>query len=482
VGAVTGPSAQAEDAALWPFLSALTVDQLPAETRESLVAVVLDHLTCAVLGMDLPWTQTVRAIYDDFEALPPGQSHLGPAVRYGSTQPISTRTACVVNGTAAHGLDLDDLYLPAMTHPAAVIISAAVAVAGALESDGRDVLAAIAAGYEVMGRVGRAVGARNVDHGFHATAQQGPIGAAVAVGRLLGFDARQLENAVGLAVSMGAGIKAFTAGPGMVKRLHAGRAAEAGLLAAHATVRGFAGPRRPLTSEFGFIHVFALGGPEHPEALTDDLGASWVVDDVYLKPYAACGALHGSIVAAEQVAAQLREKGVRPDDIADVTVSSSRRVIEQNNNPDPQDVMSAQYSAQYAVSLALHGQVRDATRFLTADRGADGEVRKLLDRFRFGVDDRAQAAYPASNEGRVGVRLVDGRTFEAYGVAQSGQSRGWPLAADKFRSSLLGSLPPATVSAVVAGVRDLLDGASVHGFLAPIADALETGRQAGAES
>jgi 2-methylcitrate dehydratase PrpD len=458
--------------ALWRFVATTGLDDLPEQTQESVLALVLDHLTCAMLGMQMPWTQTVRAMYDELEALPPGRSHLGPAVRYGSTRPISTRTAAVINGTATHGIDLDDLYLPAMTHPAAVIIPPAVAVAGAIGADGRELLAAIVAGYEVMGRVGRAVGVRNIDHGFHGTGQQGPIGAAVAVGRLLGFDAAQLENAGALAVSMGAGIKAFTAGPGMVKRLHAGRAAEAGLLAAHATSRGFLGPRQPLTSAFGFVHVFALDGPAHPEALADGLGRDWVVDDVYIKAYAACGALHGSIVAAEQIAAQLREQDARPEEIDRVRVASSQRVTEQNDDTDPRDAMSAQYSAQYAVSLALHGQVRDATRFLSVDGASvDGEVRRLLTRFELGVDPRAQDAYPASNEGRVTVTLADGRCLDAYGVADSASSRGWDVALEKFRASTGALLPAPHGAAVVAGVRSLLDGGPVSAFLDPLAAA-----------
>lgn len=460
-GPVTG-----EDA-LWPSLAAVTLDKLPDETRQSAAALVLDHLTCAVIGMDLPWTRTVRAMYDDLEGLPPGRSHLGPAVRYGSARPVSARTAAVVNGTAAHGLDLDDLYLPAMTHPGAVIIPAAVAVAKATGAGGHELLAAIVAGYEVMGRVGQAVGVRNIDHGFHGTGQQGPIGAAVAVGRLLDFDAARLENAVGLAVSMGAGIKAFTAGPGMVKRLHAGRAAEAGILAAHGTIRGFAGPRRPLTSPFGFVHVFALGGPEHREALSEGFGESWVVDNIYLKPYAACGALHGSIVAAEAVAAAMGRQGARPDEIDEIVVGSSQRAAEQNTDTDPRDVMAAQYSMEYAISLSLHGQVRDATRFLAAEGGGDTEVRRLLGRTRLRVDERADAAYPDSNEGQVEVVLGDGRRFAAYGVADSA-SRGWDVAAGKFRHSTRGLLSAAQAEAVVGGVRELLEGGPADAFLTPL--------------
>lgn len=456
---------------LYEFLAGLQAGDVPAATRETVAALILDHLTCATVGMNLPWTVAVRAMYEETDGYRPGSgqpAYLGPAFRYGDDRPLATTTAAVINATAGHGLDLDDLFLPAMSHPGAVVIPAALAVARATGASGDDLVAAVTAGYECMGRAGRAVGAANVDHGFHGTGQQGPLGAAAAVARLLHFDAAQLENAVALSVSMGGGIKAFTAGPGMVKRLHAGRAAEAGILAAHATAHGFAGPRNPLTSKFGFVHVFALGGPERREAVTEGLGDSWVADDIYLKPYAACGALHGALVAAEQVAAQLESARADPAQAVAVTVGSSRRAVEQNADPDPRDVMSAQYSMPYAVALALQGRVRDASSFLAAEDGSDDDVRALARRIEVAVDDRAQAAYPGSNEGSVTVEMPGGQRLAAYGVADAASSRGWAVSEAKFRQTAGGLIGRQPAGDVVAGVRGLLTGGDPGAVLAPL--------------
>ncbi len=483
-----------DDAVLCTFLAGLRADAIDPASRQHAAALILDHLTCAIVGMNLPWTRAVRGMYAELDAFRPGsaqpgpavgRSYLGPASRYGGDRLLATTTAAMVNATAGHGLDLDDLYLPAMTHPGAIVIPAAIAVAEATGARGLDLVTAVVAGYECMGRVGQAVGIRNVDHGFHATGQQGPLGSAVAAGRLLGFDAAQLENAVGIAVSLGGGIKAFTAGPGMVKRLHAGRAAEAGILAAHATLHGLAGPRRPLTSKFGFVPVFALADPElggtaRPEALTDGLGESWIVDDIYLKPYAACGALHGAIVAAEQVKAALDAAGVvaTPATVATAVVGSSRRTVDQNSNPDPHDVMSAQYSAEYAVALALQGRVRDASRFLAVEADCcgqheDDDVRALARRIEVRVDDRAQAAYPDSNEGSVTVTLTDGREFARYGVADAASSQGWAVAEAKFRQTAAALIGPAAAAEVVAGVRDLLADGDIGAVLTPLRGRLD---------
>ncbi|HXZ63425.1 MAG TPA: MmgE/PrpD family protein [Streptosporangiaceae bacterium] len=483
-----------DDAALWTFLAGLRADAIGPASRQHAAALILDHLTCAIVGMNLPWTRTVRSMYAELDVFRPGsgqpapaagRSYLGPASRYGGDCPLATTTAAMVNATAGHGLDLDDLYLPAMTHPGAIVIPAAIAIAEATGARGLDLVTAVVAGYECMGRVGQAVGIRNVDHGFHATGQQGPLGSAVAAGRLLGFDAAQLENAVGIAASLGGGIKAFTAGPGMVKRLHAGRAAEAGILAAHATLHGLAGPRHPLTSKFGFVPVFALADPElggtaRPEALTEGLGRSWIVDDIYLKPYAACGALHGAIIAAEQVKAALDAAGVvaTPATVAAAVVGSSRRTVDQNSNPDPRDVLSAQYSAEYAVALALRGRVRDASRFLAVEpdwsgQHEDDDVRALARRIEVRVDDRAQAAYPDSNEGSVTVTLTDGRQFARYGVAEAATSQGWAVAEAKFRQTAAPLVGAGAAAEVVAGVRDLLADGDIGAVLTPLRGRLD---------
>lgn len=454
--------------ALWSFVTDVSVDDLDSATIVNVTALVLDHLTCAIVGMDLPWTRLVRDAFEQLDALPSGApSYLGPAFRYGSTCPLSTRTAALINGTAAHGLDMDDLYFPAMTHPGAVIISAAFAVAAATGAGGRDFLTAITAGYECMARVGDAVGVVNVDHGFHATGQQGPLGATVAVGRLLGFDRERIENAVGLAVSLGSGIKAFTEGPGMVKRLHAGRAAEAGIVAAHATLCGLRGPTNPLTSPFGFVHVFALGGPERTELLSAGLGERYAVDEIYFKPYAACGALHGALAAAESL---VQHAPLRTDEIERVTVGTSRRAVMQNRNPDPRDVLSAQYSTEYCVALALLGGARDANRFLASETGGDDDVRQIASLIDVEVDARAEAAYPASNQARVDVVLRDGRRLSSFGVASSAESRGWSVAERKFVSSTRDFLAPPVQDAVVKAVQQLVEDGPVGDCSAPLAD------------
>lgn len=445
---------------LYEFAASLEPDDLDDAAISACEAAILDHFACALIGMELPWTRTLRSVLaaDPSFACP---AHLQVAGQpasariYGAPELVSPFVAALVNGTATHGIDLDDLYFPAMSHPGCVINPASFALAPALGCSGPELLTAVAAGYEVMCRLGQATGMTGGDRGLHATGQQGPVGAAVAATKLFGGDACQIESAVGLAVSFGGGIKAFQAGPGMVKRLHAGRAASSGLFAAQLARHGFDGPHMPLSSTFGFINVFAMSGRTDFGALSCGLGDHFAVQDIYFKPYPACGALHGSLAAIEQL---VSAHPIDPARVARIDVGTSKRAASQNSIPQPIDVLSAQYSMEYSVALGLLGQARDGRRFLVVNTDEDAVARDLAQRVFVHVDDRAEAAFPLSNEADVHVRLDDGTLLQQYGQCNEHTSRGWDVAAAKFGLLMRDVLTQGSTEDLAKAVRALRSG------------------------
>lgn len=445
---------------LYAHLAGLRFDDLPPATVESVSAAVLDHLGCAVLGLDLPWTTALVATLlagGDLDTARDG-GHV-----YDRAEPVPPASAALVNGTAAHGFDLDDTHLPTMTHPGCVVIPAAFAAAEAVGAGGRDLLAATVAGYEAMGRIAHATGLGFGEKGFHATGQVGPMGAATAAALLFarsGADC-DLAGAVGLAASFGGGIKAFSTGSGTVKRLHAGRAAQAGLFAATLQRSAFPGPPRAVAGKFGFVPTFSTDASPDYGRLDAGLGDRYVVDEVYLKPYAACGAVHGAVAAAAQLAPLAT--GVER-----VVVGTSQRALRQNSNRTPTDIMSAQYSTEYSVALALLGGAEDARRFLDAGTGADRPVRDLAARVVLEVDEVAEKAYPDANGARVEVLLADGSRRSARAAVTADGSRGWAVAERKFRSVTAGLLAPESQSRVLDAVAALAEGGPVEACLLPL--------------
>src|SRR5437660_3514050 len=240
-----------ETVALARYAAGLRYEDLPAAVVAAAKDAIIDTIAACICGSDLPWS---RIVIDYAERTGPG----GSSRILGCGSAVQAPAAALANGALAHAFELDSLTRPgAGAHPGATVLPPSLAIAQERGADGRALITAFVAGNEVMIRIGRATGHTNEARGFHAPGTTGPFGAAVACGHLLGLDAAQMTNALGIAGSLAGGLLEFAKGDGgMVKRLHLGRASEAGVLAASLADAGFTGPRTVLEGQFGFLRVF----------------------------------------------------------------------------------------------------------------------------------------------------------------------------------------------------------------------------------
>src|SRR4029079_19569107 len=186
--------------------------------------------------------------------------------------------AALALGAFAHAFELDNLRNPASgVHGGATVALPAFAMAQACGASGRDLIAAIVAGIEVMFRIGNATLHSAEKVGFHGPGMTGPFGSAAACASLLRLSTTQTANAFGIAGSLGGGLLAFakSSSGGMIKRLHLGRAAEAGVIAARLAQRGFEGPPSVLEGRFAVLEAFCE--ETDPTLLTRGLGESWEI-------------------------------------------------------------------------------------------------------------------------------------------------------------------------------------------------------------
>jgi 2-methylcitrate dehydratase PrpD len=264
------------------------------------------------------------------------------------------------------------------------------------------------AGYEMTDRVSLALGAEHNTRGYHTTGVAGTVAATVAAGIVMGFDAPRLHSAVGIACSSASGIKAFTQGTGgMVKRMHAGRAAEAGVLACELAKRGFTGPTQAIDGRYGLLEVIG-GSDRDPRRLDRDLGESFAISRVWVKAYPCCGLLHTTAHALESI---VREHRPAPENIRQIRVHTGRRAVEQNGEPEPRETMAAQYSIPYCVGVSLAKNARDPEAYAMANLW-DPQVRALAARTVLYIDDEMDKLFPAHFAARVEVELADGRTLK----------------------------------------------------------------------
>jgi 2-methylcitrate dehydratase PrpD len=363
---------------------------------------LLDSLGCGLLGATQPWG---RIISD--EVLSDGSN--GASSILGRADRVAPSEAALCNGTAMHGFELDDLLAAAIIHPGAVIVPAALAAAEAVDASGLQLLRGIVAGYEAVERISLALGTGPSERGFHKTSVVGPVAGAIAAGVAMRLELQQLQWAVGLACSCASGVKNFAAGGGgMVKRLHAGRAAEAGVRTAMLARRGFTAPVAAIDGRFGLLDAFS-GTAARPELLDDNLGKRWALDDVWVKVYPICGWIQGVV---QLLLAMRAQQALDSRAVEKIVVATSSHAVKHNGNARPEDTMDAQYSIPYCAAVALTGDPMDPDEY-ALERIHDPRRQAIASRVELRPDPSADAVYPKQFACNVTVRFNDGRTMEA---------------------------------------------------------------------
>lgn len=382
------------------YAAGLRYDDLPAEVVACAKDAIIDTVAACICGADKPWS---RIVIDYAERTGPG----GASRIFGCGSAVQAPAAALANGALAHAFELDSLTRPgAGAHPGATVLPPGLAVAQQAGADGKALIAAFVAGNEVMIRIGRATGHTNEARGFHAPGTTGPFGGAVACAHLLGLDARGMTNAIGIAGSLAGGLLEFAKGDGgMVKRLHLGRASEAGVLAASLAASGFEGPRTVLEGEFGFLKVFCT---EYDEShLTRGLGSDWVVRSAVLKRYPCHATAHAAVRAVRELQ---EEHGFTGSEVETVTVTGTRRMVERHAIAEPADLMLAQYSIPFCVALALFREARNPESY-DESALADPQIRALTRRVQLVPEEGSGHGAMGST---VNVMMAGGQRFERH--------------------------------------------------------------------
>jgi 2-methylcitrate dehydratase PrpD len=418
---------------------------IPEHVLERAKQSLLDALGCGLFGYTQAWGEIMSAeIYSDESS--------GPCTVLGSRATVAPSQAALCNGTSIHGFELDDLLPASIVHPGTVIVPAVLAAAEASNASGPALLRGIVVGYESMSRLSLAIGMEPSHRGFHKTAVVGPVAAAIACSIVSGLTPEQTVCAAGLACSTSSGIKAFAGGSGggMVKRMHGGRAAEAGVRMSRLAARDFTGPGAAIDGHFGLLDVFA-GESAEPQRLTEGLGEQWAMDDLWVKIYPVCGWIQGVV----QLLMSMRGGAPVPlDRVEKVIVGTSAFAVKNNANVSPTDTMDAQYSIPYCAAVALAGNPADPHEF-SAPAIYDPVRRALARRVEIRVDPECEAVYPARFGSRVELHLTGedvkhGATLDPHGTAADPCSQDELVA--KFKRLATQSKSGIDTDAVIATV------------------------------
>ena len=357
----------------------------------------------------------------------------------------SARAVALINGTASHTLEVDDIFKFGIYHPGAPTIAAALATAQSAGAGGEAFLRAVIVGYEISTRIGAAMGRAHYKY-WHNTGTIGSFGAAAAA-ELYGLDARRFAHALATAATFAAALQQAFRMDSMSKPLHAGHAAEAGVLAAAGAREGVTGSLDVIEGEAGFGRAMS-DGPDWDKAV-ETLGRVHHVTMMTFKNHACCGHTFAAIDGAQ---ALQRKMGVKPADIARLRVASYRAAKEVSGYENPVTPAEARFSLKYVVATALvHGSVRLAA--FEPARMRDRVTRALMKRIEVTIDPQLDAAFPAQRAARVAIETRDGREDEHLQPARKGDPE-LPLSdrdlEDKFLELASPVLGEATARALVA--------------------------------
>jgi len=408
------------------YAAALSYEEIPDDVIERSKDCFLDSLGAAIYGADLPWSRIIINYAWRYGA--GGKSSI-LGYRNGKAQ---APYAALANGALTHSFEFDNVRQPgAGVHAGATLIPAGLAVAEEIGASGKELLAAFVAGCEVMFRIGHACRETSEKLGFHAPALTGTLGAAATAGRLLRLSAQEMVNAFGIAGSLSSGLLEFVKSGtgGMVKRLHLGRAAEGGVLAASLARDGFAGPETILEGKFGFLQVFS----REPDLsrLTHGLGKEYEVMNICMKRFPC----HINAQAPIQAVQELRrEYPFAGADVEGITIAGGEKIVSHHNIPEPKDVMMAQYSLPFSVALSLFREAGDPRSFSEASL-SDPAILSLSRRIGLVVDELSKGT-EGYRGARVTVRLKSGRE-QVHEVREFKGSPAHPLSRAEVREKFM---------------------------------------------
>ena len=447
------------------FGARLRFDQIPPEVVARIKSSVLDSLGCCILGSTLPWTRKVAELADREGARP-------VASMIGLGRKTSAALAALVNGTAGHAFELDDIHRESILHAGTLTLPVCLAL---LEErgggSGKDLIAALVAGYEIAARVGNGATLDLFLRGFHPQGTTGAFASAASAAHVLALDAPRFQHALGIAGSMGSGLMAAQEGA-MVKRLHCGHACQVGIHAARLAENGFTGIPDIVEAGYGGF-VASHSSRPNPGRHTDGLGTTWETLNVGYKPHASVTSIHTALDALREI---MRHHRLVAADIAEIEIGlSPMTYVHCAWKYKAQGVTAAQMNLFYGMAvIALDGVA--FTEQYREQRLDEPAILELIGRQRAYVDKDIEAMGPGFRHAcRVRLKTNDGRMHEKLALHRRGSPEN-PLTpaeiVEKFHAVVAPRMKRADAERVVELVDCLESLPDVRALIEPTARAM----------
>ena len=384
------------------FVNALDYNSFDEEVIEKAKLCLLDFIGVSLFGSDTDLAKITSSTMKQMGGVEES-TVIGESIK------LPCMNAAFVNGVAAHIHELDDGHRFAMGHPGIPVISAALAVGEKNNSTGKDLIAAIVAGYEVFVRIGSSINPSHFERGFHTTGTCGAFAAAASAGKILHLNVNELINALGIAGIQAAGLMEVTKGASEIKPLQPGKAAMNGIFSVMLAQGGITAPESILEGSSGFC--FATSDKYDLQAITKGLGDNFEIMRSYFKFHSSCRHTHPTIDATLRL---VSEHNVKADEVAEVRIHTYSAAINLcGQEYEPKTVSTAKFSIPYCVSVAIiEGKVHPDT--FTIEKIRDQTILDFAKKVKIEIDPEIEKFVPAKRGARVEIVKTNGESLECF--------------------------------------------------------------------
>jgi 2-methylcitrate dehydratase PrpD len=385
------------------YCGKLTFQQLPEEVIGKAKYRFLDFITVACRGSREDSSQTMYRFVREMGR--------GDGVIVGTRARAPYLYAALANGTSSHAIELDDVDNEASLHPGVAVFPSALATGEMMRASGKSFIVAVVLGYEVMVRLGRALGPENsYRRGFHPTGTCGVFGSSVASSKILGLREEGFLNALGISGSQAAGSMEYLAQGAWTKRFHAGWAAHSGMVAALLARKGFTGPSSVIEGRNGFLHAYSNGAD--PSKVLEGMGSKFKILRTSVKPHACCRYMQPPIDGVLKI---VNENSLRSEEVEKVKVGVLRAGFPLVAEPieskvKPQSIVDAQFSMPFGASVALLHRKAGLREFQLSVIQSQ-PVRKMMKKVECIIDPELDRTFPKQWRATVEILTKDGKRY-----------------------------------------------------------------------
>lgn len=409
------------------FCYNMTFEKLPAEVIDKTKLCLLDYIINVYGSLELEAVQGMAGYIKSLEGTPKATAH-------GCSFKTDVNSAAFLNGTFAEAIEAQDGYRFGGSHPGVAVIPAVLAIAEEAGSSGKEIIEAIAVGYEMANRIAASTHPWQTLSGFLPTGTCGTFGAAAGVAKLKKYNAEIFLNSVSnagylLPISMAEQLM----GGHTIKMVQGGQAASAGIMAAGLAEHGISGLSKVLEGselQGGFCKI-VTGEKHNHDKLINALAAPYTILDVYFKPFTACRHTHGT---AQAVLALLQDYKINHREVEEINIFTYGLAKVAVGKGITESVVSAQFSIPYVAAVCLlDGKL--GPRQLTKKRMSDPELLALAGKVKIEIDEELNAVYPDKTSSRVEIILASGDKLINQVDIPQGDPRD-PMGLEELRNKL----------------------------------------------